>query len=185
MGHLTRSNVENFVKENATAWGSHEILIRMEWGYRKPLESVVVTLDIHSSSEIGYHHQLSVAESGRREHIQKNSPPLGIPFAAMDKMEGQYSLLVQDIVKDDLVGYLETAYFDQYSDLPGRLFRTIGGYYRATQKAGEEVFNWLFIQRRYQANPSSLSFSEWPWKPTLHRQSSSAVSSSTKNRWQL
>lgn len=134
MGHYTKANVEQFISNNATSWGSHEMRIKMMWGYCKPLEVVVVSLEIHQDSEMGIHRQ-TIADG---THIQKTSPPLGIPLAAMDDMQDEYRLLVEDIVQDDLINYLAVPYDDQDSMFPERLLTSLGTYYSDSKVAGDE-----------------------------------------------
>jgi hypothetical protein len=141
MGHYTKANVEQFISNNATAWGSHEMRIRMMWGYWKPLEVVVVSLEIHQNSEMGIHRQ-TIADG---THVQKTSPPLGIPLAAMDDMQDEYRLLVHNIVQDDLINYLPVPYDDQDSMFPERLLTALATFYCASKAAGDEVLTLRFI----------------------------------------
>ena len=139
MGHFTKANVEKFVSDNATGWGIHEIVIRMTWGYWRPLEATVVSLEIHGNSQIGVHHQASANGKNRPTLVEKTSPPLGIPLAAMDDMEEEYRVLLQGIVHDDLINYVSIAYDDQASELPERLLTSLGTFYCASKVAGVEV----------------------------------------------
>lgn len=145
MGHYTKANVEKFVSDNATGWGSHEIHIRMMWGYWKPLEATVVTLEIGNNSKIGIHRQASANGTDRRTLVEKVSPPLGIPLAAMDDMQEEYRHLVHNIVHDDLISYVRIAYDDQDSGLAERLLTTIGAFYCASKVAGNEVTSPPFL----------------------------------------
>ena len=113
--------------------------IRMSWGYWKPLEVTVVTLQIGANSKIGIHRQASANGTERRTLVEKISPPLGIPLAAMDDMQNEYRHLVHDIVHDDLISYVRIAYDDQDSALAERLLTTIGAFYCASKVAGNEV----------------------------------------------
>ena len=144
MGHFTRANVEEFVRNNATAWGTQEIVIRMTWGYWEPLVATVVPLEIHGNSQIGVHHQASVDGTNRPTLVRKSSPPLGIPLAAMDDMQADYHFLLQGIVRDNLSKYVSIAYDDQDSDLPERLLTSIGTFFRESKDAGDEVLQHQF-----------------------------------------
>jgi hypothetical protein len=141
MGHFTKANVEKFVSDNATGWGLHEMVIRMTWGYWRPLEVTVVPLEIRANSQIGFHHQTSAKGSNRPTLVRKTSPPLGIPLAAMDDMQEEYRVLLQRIVHDDLINYVSIAYDDQDSELPGRLLKSLGTFYCAGKIAGDEVLH--------------------------------------------
>lgn len=139
MGHFSRQNVEKFVSENATAWGNQEMTIRMMWGYWKPIEAKVVSLKIRGNSQIGVHHQFAADGKCRPTIVRKTSPPLGIPLAAMDDMQEEYRILLQGIVRDDLMSYVSIAYDDQESDLPERLLSSLSTFYCASKLAGSEV----------------------------------------------
>jgi len=134
MGHFTKANVEQFISNNATGWGSQELRIRMMWGYTQSLEVTVVSLDIKPNSEIGIHRQ-TIADG---THVQKASPPLGIPLAAMDNMEDEYRLLVHNIVQNDLVNYLPVPYGNLDSTFSARLLRSLGTYYCSSKDSGNE-----------------------------------------------
>ncbi|CAL3968031.1 unnamed protein product [Diplocarpon coronariae] len=139
MGHFTKANVESFVNENATSWGTQFMCIRMDWGYRKFLQANVVALALRSStSEMGFHHQTISNGNARPLLVRKSSPPLGIPLAAMDEMQISYSKYIQDIVQSDVSMYLSTAYVDQESDLPRRLLAAVASYYSAGNAADNE-----------------------------------------------
>jgi hypothetical protein len=166
MGHITKVNVEQFVSNNTKAWGSHEISIRMMWGYWKPLEARVVTLEIHSNSQIGFQHQTAFNGTNRPALLRKTSPPLGIPLAAMDDMEDEYRLLVHRIVHDDLINYVTIAYDDQESDLPERLLTAIGTFYCASKVAGNEVLPAVASQSMINTDCCSANFSDMPSKYT-------------------
>ena len=181
MGHFTKANVEQFVCDNATGWGSHEMLVRMMWGYWKPLEAVVVTLEIHGNSQIGFHHQTAANGTNRPTLVRKNSPPLGIPLAAMDEMQDEYRLLVNKIVHDDLINYVSIAYDDQESELPERLLTSIGTFYCASKVAGDEVLHHLSSQLMINTDCSSANSSDKRSKFTLPLRSSNEASSSTTN----
>lgn len=141
MGHFTQANVEAFVDKHASGWGSHTFKVRMTWGCPKPLEADVVALSLYEeSSELGFQHQVIFdACTGRPALVRKNSPPLGIPLAAMFEMQNEYSKYVQDVVRNDLDHYIWTAYDDQHSLLPERLLRAIGNFYRAGSEVDDEV----------------------------------------------
>jgi len=140
MSHFTQESVEKFVNENASGWGTQNLLITMTWGYRKHLEANVVALVLRSSSsQMAVTHQAIVSGSGRPTLVRKDSPPLGIPLAAMTEMKDAYSRYVQDIVKGDLAHYLAIAYDDQRSELPVRLLGAICTFYSTGLADGEEV----------------------------------------------
>jgi hypothetical protein len=139
MGHFTKDNVEQFVSQNASGWGSQEIFIRMKWGYWKPIEATVVSLQIHGNSQIGFHHSTIPNGTNRPTLVRKDSPPLGIPLAAMDDMQEEYRLLTHRIVHEDVSNYVSIAYDDQDSELPERLLTSIGAFYSASKAAGYEV----------------------------------------------
>jgi len=143
MGHFTQAKVERFVGSNATGWGSHEIPLRMMWGYRKPLEAVVVALQIPSNSKIGVQHQTIGHGTIRRTLVRNNSPPLGIPLAFMEDMQEKYHLLVQEIVCNDLANYVPIAY-GLNSELPERLLAAIGTFYCANKEPGDEVLHHFY-----------------------------------------
>ncbi len=44
MGHFTKADVESFVTRNASSWGTQNLSVRMDWGYRRLLEVDVVHL---------------------------------------------------------------------------------------------------------------------------------------------
>ncbi|KAJ5040480.1 uncharacterized protein L3040_006136 [Drepanopeziza brunnea f. sp. 'multigermtubi'] len=139
MGHFTIANVESFVTRNASSWGTQFMCIRMDWGYRKLLQADVVALALRSSSsEMGFHHQTVSSGSARPFLVRKASPPLGIPFAAMQEMQDSYARYVQDIVQSDVGMYLPTAYVDQQSDLPRHLLGAVANYYSAGKAAKNE-----------------------------------------------
>ena len=162
MGHFTKANVKQFITNNAKGWGTHEMRIRMKWGYWKPLEVVVVGLDIFPNSELGIHRQ-TIAD---RSHVEKASPPLGIPLAAMDDMQDEYRKLVQNIVQDDLVNYLPIPYDDQDSMFSERLLRLLGTFYSASKSAGNEVPLQHSFLLMNNSDCSSASFCDKPSKST-------------------
>jgi hypothetical protein len=140
MGHFTRANVENFVTQNASAWGTERFNVRMTWGYRKLLEADVVALALRSgSSEMGFQHQTLSHGNARPVLVRKQSPPIGIPLAAMDDMQSIYSTYIQDIVQSDLAEYVPVAYTDQISEFPEELLGAICNYYSAGLAIDNEV----------------------------------------------
>jgi hypothetical protein len=143
-GHFTQAKVEEFVSQNATSWGTHEMHVRMSWGYWKPLEANVVALTMPSHSLLGYHHQTQT-EANQLTLVRKKSPPLGIPLAALDDMREEYRRLVCEIVMRDLHNYVPIAYDDQESELPERLLEAICSFYGAGLAAGQEVIHHLYI----------------------------------------
>jgi len=112
----------------------------MNWGYRKPLEAIVVPLNVRTDSQLAYHHIVDTDEMGRPTIVKKQSLPLGIPLAAMEDMQDEYCSLIEDIAKNDLDSYVSVAYWP-VRDLPGRLLETISNFYRASLAAGEEVID--------------------------------------------
>jgi hypothetical protein len=136
MGHFTKANVESFVNENARSWGTQYMFIRMDWGYRKFLEAEVVALALcNNSSEMGFQHQ--ALDNGTL--VRKQSPPLGIPLAAMDDMQNTYSKYIQDIVRSDLREYIPIAYVDEESELANRLLEAVSLFYIAGNETNNEV----------------------------------------------
>lgn len=140
-GNYTMSKVEEFVSINATGWGTHEIAVKMMWGYWQPLEETVVILDIHPDSELAYRTHAISNGAEKPTLVKKNSPPLGLPLAAMDDMQSRYSSVVEKIVTDNLMKYVTVPYDDQDSELPERLLQTIANFYSAASAAGDKVRN--------------------------------------------
>jgi hypothetical protein len=157
----------------------------MSWGYKRRLldaEVVALTL-VNNNSEMGYQ-ELAVANGNARPLlVRKQSPPLGIPLAAMDDMQDKYAGYIQDIVQSDLAQYVPVAYTDQDSLLPQRLLGAVCAFYTAGSETDNEVSDVLFLQ----LNPRSLiinsprSFVELSKYMSLPL-SSSAISVSTLNR---
>lgn len=143
MGHLTQAKVEKFVRSNATSWGSHEILVRMMWGYSRPLEAVVVALQIPSNSKIGVQHQTIANGTNRRTLVKKRSPPLGIPLAAIEDMKEKYRSLVQGIVCYDVATYCSIAYGSD-SEFPERLLTAVGTFYCSRKESGYDVLHHFY-----------------------------------------
>jgi hypothetical protein len=135
---FTMAKVESFVSENATGWGSHEILVRMRWGYWQPLEETVVTLTMQHDSKLAYHYQSISYGTDKPTLLKKSSPPLGVPLAAMDDMQSKYRTIVQKIVTEDLENYVSVPYCGEDSMLPERLLETVANYYSAALAAGEK-----------------------------------------------
>ncbi len=140
MGHFTRNNVEEFVNRNTAAWGTRGFVIRMNWGYHKLLEAEVVQLQLRSdSTEMRYQHQTDSDENGNTILVRKESPPVGIPLAAMDDMVEDYARYVHEIAQGDLASYVATAYWDDNSVLPRRLLSAVCSFYSAGRECGSEV----------------------------------------------
>jgi hypothetical protein len=140
MGHFTSANVASFVANNATSWGTQQLPVRLSWGYRRLLQADVVVLALRSAtSAMGFQHQAIANGAGRPLLIRKQSPPLGIPLAAMEEMEDVYSQYIRDIVQSDLRGYVSIAYDDQDSMLPERLLGAVCSFYISGLEADEEV----------------------------------------------
>ncbi|CZR62743.1 uncharacterized protein PAC_12640 [Phialocephala subalpina] len=139
MSHFAKANVEQFVARNASSWGTKYFLIRMDWGYRKFLTAEVVALTLRSDSEMGYQYCQTVLQEGSRlALLRKQSPPLGIPLAAMDDMQYIYSQYIQDIVQSDLAEYVSVAYPEQETDFAERLLGVISSYYDASRQMDNE-----------------------------------------------
>ncbi|CZT46566.1 uncharacterized protein RSE6_07012 [Rhynchosporium secalis] len=167
MGHFTKANVESFVTRNASSWGTQQMLIRMDWGYPKFLEAEVVALALRSgASEMGFFHQ-TVSNGGMRPQlVRKLSPPLGIPLAAMDEMQDEYSKYVQEIVQNSIAAYIPTAYIEPGSELPIRLLGAVASYYSAgntnrneselLRRALEMHVTSVILERSLFLDPSSL-----------------------------
>lgn len=127
---------------NAESWGSKNMLIRLTWGYRRPIEAEVVDLKMRKNApEIGWQNtsEKSMAPDGREILVRRQSPPLGIPLAAMDDMQDQYSRYIQSIVQDDLKHYIPAAYFPEDSELMTRLLSVVCDFYSVGLEADEEV----------------------------------------------
>lgn len=139
--NYSKAKVEVFVNENATAWGSHEMLVKMMWGYRRPLEETVVPLLLHRNSQLEFAHQAISNGTNKPTVLKKKSPPLGLPLAAMDDMQRKYSTYVQEIVTEDLSNYVAIAYGPKDPELPKRLLQAIASFYRAGLAAGEKVLS--------------------------------------------
>ncbi len=167
MGHFTKANVESFVTRNASSWGTQYMCINMDWGYRKFLQAEVVTLALRSSSsEMGFHHQTISTGTGRPILVRKQSPPLGIPLAAMDEMQDSYSQYIQDIVQSDVGQFIPTAYIDQDSDLPMRLLGAVASYYSAGNATDNEVSSVFLFSSCFSLIVPSHHFSVEPSKCT-------------------
>jgi hypothetical protein len=144
--------VESFVSRNASSWGTEYLLVRMSWGYKRRLDAEVVALTLVNNSQMGYQ-ELTVANGNARPLlVRKQSPPLGIPLAAMDDMQDKYAGYIQDIVQSDLAQYVPIAYTDQDSLLPQRLLGAVCSFYTAGSEIDNEVSDVLFLQ----LNPRSL-----------------------------
>lgn len=139
MGHFTRAKVEDFVRKNTTSWGTQEMHIQMNWGYRGLLRASVVALSVPSDSRLHYQHQAQANRTSQPALVRKKSPPLGIPLAALDSMGDEYRRYVHEIVTNDLDSYVPTAYSQQDWDLPKHLLEAISSFYRAGLAAGQEV----------------------------------------------
>jgi hypothetical protein len=141
-GHFTQANVEKFVSNNATGWGTQFMFVRLSWGYQGGLIGAeVVALTLKANSEMGFHHQTKVVDNmiTRPALVRKNSPPLGIPLAAVDDMQNEYSRYIQNIVQNDIKGYWSVAYVDQESKLPERLLAAVCSFYNASREDDNEV----------------------------------------------
>jgi len=142
VGHFNRPNVEAFVANNASSWGTEHLFVRMSWGYPKYLVANVVALTLRSSSsEMGFQDQAIANGTSRPLLVRKQSPPLGIPLAAMEEMENVYSRYIQEIVEGDLRAYISMAYKDQISMFPERLLGVVCSFYRNCFEADSEVIS--------------------------------------------
>lgn len=115
------------------------MVVCMDWGYWKPLEETVVTITMRKDSQLAYQHQSISNGKNKPTLLRKNSPPLGLPPAAMDDMQSRYSEFVQRIVTEDLMNYVSVPYSDQDSCLPERLLQAIANFYSAALAAGDKV----------------------------------------------
>lgn len=128
------------------------MLIRMDWGYRKLLEAEVVPLKLKKNApDLGFYEgsqkmgttpdgkPIHVGPDGKPIFVRRQSPPLGIPLAAMDDMQDVYSRYVQDIVQSDLQQYVSAAYFPEDSILVTRLLGLVCDFFSAGLQADEEV----------------------------------------------
>jgi hypothetical protein len=138
VGQFTQATVEEWVNNNISGWGTHQIRVRMRWGYWKPLEVSVVTLAMSSNSRLRYHAQTDSNGTSRPTLVRQKSPPLGIPFDAMDGMQEEYRNLVYEIVTADLAKYVHIAY-DPGAVLPERILGAMCSFYSAGLAAGQEV----------------------------------------------
>lgn len=144
-GNYSKSKVESFVSNNATGWGSHEMVVNMMWGYWRPLKETVVTFTMRQDSELAYAHQvISNGPNNVPTVLRRKSPPLGLTFAAMEDMQTKYSTFVQEIVVHDLPQYVSIAYRRRRQpDFPQRLLQIIANFHRAALAAGDKVSNIL------------------------------------------
>jgi hypothetical protein len=118
------------------------MFVRLSWGYQGGLIGAeVVALTLKANSEMGFHHQTKVVDNmiTRPALVRKNSPPLGIPLAAVDDMQNEYSRYIQNIVQNDIKGYWSVAYVDQESKLPERLLAAVCSFYNASREDDNEV----------------------------------------------
>lgn len=137
-GGFTMAKVESFVSENATGWGSDEMLVRMRWGYWQPLEETVVTLTMQHDSKLAFQYQSISYGTDKPTQLKKISPPLGVPLAAMDDMQSRYHTIVKTIVTEDLKNYVSVPYSGEDSMLPERLLETVANFYGAALGAGDK-----------------------------------------------
>ncbi|KAH8686044.1 hypothetical protein BGZ60DRAFT_523311 [Tricladium varicosporioides] len=140
MGHFNRQEIEAFVTRNAETWGTQSLSIRMNWGYRRLVTAEVVALTLRNDApDMGeIEHTISNGVGVRPTFVRKDSPPLGIPLAAMDDMQDKYSRYVQDIVQSDLPQYVPVAYFKEDSPLVTRLLSVVCSYYISGLEADVE-----------------------------------------------
>ncbi|TVY71538.1 hypothetical protein LSUE1_G006562 [Lachnellula suecica] len=140
-GHLNRTDVEAFVTRNAEGWGTKKMVVKMEWGYRRPMDVLVVPLKVRKNApELGWQNtseKLMDAE-GKERLVRRQSPPIGVPFSAMDDMQDQYARYIQDIVQSDIRHYIPAAYFPEDSKLMTRLLGVVSDFYEVGLEADEE-----------------------------------------------
>ena len=141
MGHFTRANIEAFVDRNATGWGNRQIPIRLGWGYRRTIHANVVALTLTPTSEMGFTHHAISFGSDRPALSRRQSPPLGIPMAAMEELEDAYSLYIREIVQNDLQSFVSVVFENQECKFAEQLFGAVCGYYLHGLQADEEVRN--------------------------------------------
>lgn len=103
----------------------------------------MVALQLSENSALAYHHQSLARGKDKPLFYKKRSPPVGIPLASMREMQEQYCTLVEDIVKNNPVDYVNIAYSGQPSDLPRRLLQVLSAFYSAGMVAGDEVCSLL------------------------------------------
>lgn len=141
MGHFTRASVEKFVTQNTSTWGTEKLVVRMTWGYRKLLHAEVVVLALRTNGQdVSFQHQTIFQPGDNRPAlVRKQSPPLGIPLAAMDEMQNMYASYIQDIVQSDLAEYVPVAYTDQESEFAEELLGAVCNYYSAGLATDNEV----------------------------------------------
>ncbi len=140
MGHFTKANVEKFVAQNATTWGTECMVVRMTWGYRRLLRAEVVALALRSNASEMAHQDQSIIHGDKRPIlVRKQSPPIGIPLDAMDEMQNVYASYIQDIVQSDLGEYVPVAYTDQESEFAEELLGAVCNYYSAGLATDNEV----------------------------------------------
>jgi len=89
---------------------------------------------------MGFQDQAIANGTSRPVLLRKQSPPLGIPLAAMEEMESVYSRYIQEIVEGDLKAYVSIAYDDQNSMFPERLLGAVCSFYRSCFETDSEVF---------------------------------------------
>ncbi len=143
VGHLTPPNVETFVKNNVSAWGSHNFAVRVLWGCGQPFEVIVKNLFFRdSASSIAHVEQATVDPSGRAQLVSLECPPLGISMASsMRDMKQDFREYLRSLVKTDLSDYASCAYDEPDSEVPQRLLEAVCEWYTAGVESGKEVFH--------------------------------------------
>jgi hypothetical protein len=135
---MTQANVESFISQYASRWGSHHITVRMDWGCKRLLTVDVVTLSVRDeSSEIGFHYQAVTKDKNAVELVKKRSPPLMIEFFRLPEMRKTYRSYVQDLVQNDLTHYVEIAY--DSNSLPQRVLSAVSQWYQMSDESDNEV----------------------------------------------
>jgi hypothetical protein len=115
MGHFTTANVESFVDQHASGWGTECLNIRLSWGCKELFTARMVALSMkNDQSEIG-HHDTKTLEKGRPVYRRQNGPPLGIPLAAIVDMKKMVREHIRNVSRNHLAHYVAIAYNDQPS----------------------------------------------------------------------
>lgn len=148
MGHLRKANVEQFISNNASGWGSHEMSIRICWGYWQPLEVTVVTMFLHQGSDLGFQRQTAGSGTYGPVWIQTRSPPLGIPIPDMARLESAFGAYIRNITLTNLESYTDVAYDYQESELPELLLKSVCSWYTDGVSHYEEVSYIISILKR-------------------------------------
>lgn len=139
MGHFTKANVENFINRNAVGWGTDAFVVTLNWGFPRPMQATVVTLNTTAASELSFRHRAITNGMAAPSLSRHESPPLGVRLDEMLDLEADYAAYVKDVVMNDLDLYAEEAYADEESELPELLLKSVCDLYTAGLDADEEV----------------------------------------------